>query len=91
MTAADDLAVPPGATPVLLDDIVSSGRTMVEALRLVAQQTPVLPVVVAVHAVLAEGMEAIAATGAQLVTTSTIAGAIDVAPLLAPAVSSMAR
>lgn len=82
------------ATPVLLDDIISSGETMLEAIRLVKPHSRHWPVAVGVHGLFAEGADArIAAEGAMLVTTNTVAHAsnrIDISALLAPAVSELA-
>ena len=77
-----------GRSPVIVDDIASSGRTLAEAaLALRGLGAPAVTCVV-VHALLADGAEAaIRAAGvARLVTTNTLAhtsNAIDVAPLLA--------
>ncbi|MEM9057063.1 MAG: ribose-phosphate diphosphokinase [Pseudomonadota bacterium] len=75
-------------TPVLVDDIISSGQTMVQALRGVVGQTAAAPVCIAVHGVFADGAERdLEAAGAsRVVTTNTVAhptNAIDVAGLLA--------
>jgi ribose-phosphate pyrophosphokinase len=60
-----------GRTPVLLDDIVSSGRTMLEAIRLM--DSPVRPVCIAVHGLFADGSDRLlTAAGAHLVTSNTI-------------------
>ncbi len=92
VTAPGMLALPPEATPVMLDDILSSGGTMVEALHVVSGLTTKTAVVVAIHAVLEDGIRAVQAQGAKLITTNSIgAGAIELAPLLAAAISSMAR
>lgn len=92
VTAAGDLAIPSGATPVLLDDIVSSGATMVQALDIVARLTSKAPVVLVIHAVVEDGIRRIEGCGARMVTTNSIAsGAIDLAPLLARAIGTAAR
>jgi ribose-phosphate pyrophosphokinase len=77
--------------PVLLDDIVSTGTSMVAAMRALASRGMQAPVCVAVHAILADGAEdALRAAGAaRLVTSNTIrhpSNAIDVDPLVADAV-----
>ncbi len=82
------------ATPVLLDDIVSSGRTMQEALKVVAPFFQKSPVIVAVHGIFADGVDlALRSAGARLVTTNSIPHAsneIDIAPLLSAAVREIA-
>lgn len=61
-----------GRTPVVLDDIISTGRTMIETLRHLPR-SPV-PVCVGIHAVMAEHAYAdlISAGAAQVVTCDTI-------------------
>jgi ribose-phosphate pyrophosphokinase len=80
-----------GHTPVLVDDIISSGQTMVDVIRKLRQAGTPAPVCVAVHAVLCHGArEALLAAGASIiVTTNTIAhptNGIDIIPMLAGAV-----
>jgi ribose-phosphate pyrophosphokinase len=81
------------ATPVLLDDIISSGRTMQEALKLIAPLFRKPPVIVAVHGIFAEDIDAaLRSAGARLATTNSIPNAsneIDIAPLLAAAAREM--
>lgn len=76
-----------GVTPVVLDDIISSGKTMLETLRLLPSLTPRPPIAMAVHGIFAEGARAaILATGARLVTTNSVPaadGAIDLSALIA--------
>ena len=79
-----------GCTPVVVDDIVSSAATMVEAVGRLQAAGLGRPVCVGVHAVLAPGAErAILDAGARaVVTTTSIAhptNAIDLGPLLSPA------
>jgi ribose-phosphate pyrophosphokinase len=54
-TVARHLLVPKTATPVILDDIVSSGARMLEALRLIRPLAQAAPVVIAIHGILAGG------------------------------------
>ena len=81
------LSVPLGGrTPILLDDIVSSGATILEALRqLPADAAPA--VAVAIHALCnGEVQRALTAKGIRLVSTNSVSGpaaGIDVVPLLA--------
>lgn len=75
-TMAGPLSLPHDATPVLLDDIISSGGTMVETLRLMRPLSHQVPVVLAIHGVFAAGaQQAIRETGAKLVTSNSIPGA----------------
>lgn len=87
LTATDHLSLPDNATPVLLDDIVSSGGTMVETIRSIRPQTSRPPIIVAIHGVFAPGAErAIRETGARLITSNSVPGvhaAIDVDGLIA--------
>lgn len=82
----------PGHTPVLVDDILSTGHTMAETVQhLLAAGTPA-PWCVAVHGVFAEGADDLlkAAGAARIVTTNTIPHAsnhMDVSELVAQAVS----
>jgi ribose-phosphate pyrophosphokinase len=83
------------ATPVLVDDIISSGETMLEAIRLVKSLTTSVPIAIGVHGIFADGSDArIEAAGVTLVTTNSIPHAsnrIDVANLLALAISKQLR
>jgi ribose-phosphate pyrophosphokinase len=89
--SAMNLLVPQGKTPVFLDDIVSSGVTMREAVRLVAPNSR--PVAVAVHGVLnITTADQIARSGARLVTTNTVqnpAAAIDISGLIADGIADL--
>jgi len=83
---ASRIQIPPQTTPVLIDDIVSSGATMIEAMAAVRQKTPASAVSIAVHMLgdpsLATALEK---TGVRLVTTNTIpweSGLIDITPIL---------
>ncbi len=91
---ADGLVLPAGTTPVLLDDIVSSGETLLEGLRLLGSMTPLATVAIAVHGLaVPQAQERIAAAGARLVTTNSVPNAdaaIDLADLLASAIGELA-
>lgn len=84
-------------TPVLVDDIISTGQTMISAARQLAGDGGRPPVCVAVHAVFSLGAYlALEASGvAKIATTNTIAhpsNAIDVVPALAgPVREQLAR
>ena len=75
-----------GRTPVFVDDIISSGHTMLEAIRQVRNTNAAPPVCLAVHGLFADQSDKIlAAAGAVVVTTNTVmhaTNAIDVVPLL---------
>jgi len=77
--------------PVLVDDIVSSGRTLIGTLEHLQHAGMQPPICVAVHGIFAGDAyrDLIAAGVARIVTTNTVrhqSNAIDVAPLLAGAV-----
>jgi ribose-phosphate pyrophosphokinase len=69
-------------TPVLVDDIISTGRTMLEAIRLLTARGIAPPVCVAVHGLFAaDAYEALLREGARVVTCNTVphpSNAIDV-------------
>lgn len=83
-----------GRTPVLVDDIISSGRTMIEAVHLIRARGASVPVCVAVHGLFADNSDALLAqAGARVVTSNSICHAtngIDVAELLASAARELA-
>jgi ribose-phosphate pyrophosphokinase len=91
--SAQNLRDPDGRTPVLVDDIISSGHTMIEAVRLLIGRGATNPVCVAVHGVFADGSNALLAeAGARVVTSNTIQHAtngIDVAEILANAIRQL--
>lgn len=63
-----------GHTPVVIDDIVSTGRTMVEATRMLCAAGSAAPMCVAIHAVFADAVQdTLVAAGARgIVTCDTI-------------------
>jgi ribose-phosphate pyrophosphokinase len=81
-------------TPVLVDDIISTARTMIETVGVLRRAGMLPPVCIGVHGVFAPGAyEALTKTGARVVTTNTIrheTNAIDVSGLMADAVRSLA-
>lgn len=88
--SAPDLAGQDGRQPVLLDDIISSGRTMAEAVMHVNGGGGRPPVCIAIHPVFADGAVAdLRTAGAgRVVSCNTIrhsTNAIDVSPLIAAA------
>jgi len=81
-----------GRTPVLFDDIVSTGRTMIQAIARLREAGANAPACIAVHGIFAGDAEHwLRAAGAGgIVTTNTIehpTNAIDVAPALLPALA----
>jgi len=79
-------------TPVLLDDMISTGRTLIEGCRLLAEAGMRAPLVLAVHGIFAgDAYHAVLAAGAgRIVTTNSIphaSNAVDLAPLLAAALA----
>ena len=83
-----------GHTPVLVDDIISTGRTMIAALGLLRRLRTPAPFVIGVHAIFAEGAHAAleAAGPAAVVTGSTVphpTNAIDVSDLVAGGVEAV--
>lgn len=90
---AGALHVPPESTPVLLDDIASSGETMLAALRLLRPLVSAAPVAIAIHGLFEPSLPAaIRAAGAQLVVTDTVLRSesrIEIGPLLAEAVMEL--
>jgi ribose-phosphate pyrophosphokinase len=90
-----DLAVWRDHTPVLVDDIISSGRTMIEAVGQVRRAGMPPPVCIGVHGIFAGQAfdELMAAGAARVITVNTIphpTNAIDITPLLGEAVGSIA-
>lgn len=83
-----------GRTAVLVDDIISSGRTMIEAVRLLAAQGWPPPVCITVHGLFADHSdELLVGAGARVVTTNSVGrkrSDIDIAPLLGEAIVALA-
>ena len=87
-----DIGLLRGGTPVLVDDIISTARTMMAASRHLAGHGIAPPVCVGVHAVFAGDAHAelLAAGAGRIVTANTIphpSNAIDVTPAIADALS----
>jgi len=82
-------------TPVLVDDIISTGRTMVATLNELTEAGMKPAVCIGVHGIFADGAydELKAAHPARIVTTNTVpheSNAIDIAPLLARGIKEIA-
>jgi ribose-phosphate pyrophosphokinase len=84
-----DLAQWPMRTPVLVDDIVSSGGTMIEAVRMLRSIGALPPVCVAVHGLFADQVDRkLERIGVRVVTTNAVphwTNLIDVSELVAAA------
>ena len=82
-----------GRTPVLVDDIISTGRTMLETVRLLKARGSAAPVCVAVHGLFAaDAYEMLIKAGARVVTCNTVrhpSNAIDVHGALAKALGTL--
>lgn len=89
-----DLGEWPDRTPVLVDDIISTGRTLIAAIRSLPRATPQPPACIGVHAIFAgDAFEQLLAAGcAKVITTNTIAhatNAIDIHPLVTQGIVSV--
>jgi ribose-phosphate pyrophosphokinase len=82
-----------GRTPVFVDDIISSGRTMLEAVRLVMRPGAPKPVCVAVHGLFADQSDTLLVqAGARVVTSNSIphkTNDIDVGEILGSAITGL--
>ena len=83
-----------GQTPVIVDDIISSGRTMIGAVRLIIAQGATTPVCIAVHGLFADNADALLAqAGARMVTSNSIphdTNGIDVGECIAASIRELA-
>ena len=90
-----NLAASKGRTPVLVDDIISTGGTMLEAVRLLTSESWPRPVFIAVHGIFAEGAaERLQKAGAGVVTSNSVphrTNAIDLTSLIATATSEVMK
>lgn len=82
-------------TPVLVDDIISTGRTMQQAAAHLTAAGMCAPVCIGVHGIFAAGaLEEMRAAGLRVVTSNSIAHAsneIDLAPLLLKGITHLMR
>lgn len=89
-----DLSARRDRTPVLVDDVVSSGRTLVELARLLRQERIPLPVCAVVHGLFADdSLARLRVACARVVSTNTVlndVGLIDVAPMLGQPIRRLA-
>jgi ribose-phosphate pyrophosphokinase len=83
-----------GRAPVLVDDIISSGRTMIEVVKLLAPRKWPQPICIAVHGLFADGSDALLErAGARVVTSNSVphrTNALDTGSILASAVGELA-
>jgi len=83
-----------GRTAVFVDDIISSGRTMIEAVRLLTSRGWASPVCIAVHGLFADNSDRLLVNaGARVVTTNSVqhsTNEIDIGNLLASAIGELA-
>ena len=91
-----DPAVVRGRTPIIIDDIASSGRTLARAVEALLASGASKPVCIVVHALFAgDALQVIEAAGAsKVVSANTVehpTNEIDVAPMVAAAVRSHLR
>ena len=92
--AVPDLAQWRGRTPVLVDDIISTGQTMIVTLNHLKDKGLAAPLCVGVHGIFAGNAyeELMQAGAARVVTTNTIAhssNGIDISALLADGVRAL--
>lgn len=87
-----DLSAWRGRQPVLVDDIASSGHTLIEAARQLPQQSFAPPVVAVVHAIFAEdAYQQLTPLCSRIVSTDAVrheSNAIALAPLIARALAA---
>ena len=84
-----------GRAPVIVDDIISSGRTMIEAVRLIRAQGATAPVCIGVHGLFADNSDVLLVqAGARVVTSNSIphgTNAIDVGERIAASIRELAQ
>jgi ribose-phosphate pyrophosphokinase len=84
-----------GRIPVIVDDIISSGRTMIEAVSLIIARGATTPVCIAVHGLFADNADEILRhAGAQVVTSNSIpheTNRIDLTDLIAVGIRDLAH
>jgi len=87
-----DLGQWKGRTPVLVDDIISTGRTMIEAVRLLSSQGWSSPICVAVHGLFADDVDVeLKSAGARVVTSNSVphsTNAIGIGEALAQSIAT---
>jgi ribose-phosphate pyrophosphokinase len=96
VVSAPDSKALEGYTPVLLDDIISSGHTMAQAIAQLRKAGAAPPVCIVVHALFADDAEAVVrqAGPARIVSCNTlphVSNQIDISPLLAAEAARLCR
>lgn len=90
-----DLSAFAGKTPVLVDDVISSGRTMEVAAQQLQKSGFNRPICLAAHGILADGAHGrLVAAGVSVVVTNTIPGPaalLDIHPLFAELIKPQLR
>lgn len=76
-------------TPILVDDIISTGKTMIETIHLLKEKSGLAPVCIGVHGLFADEayQDLLSAGAAQVVTTNAVlhpSNQIDISSLLLP-------
>jgi ribose-phosphate pyrophosphokinase len=88
-----DLSEWKGRTPVLVDDIISTGRTMIEAVRLLKSHGWPSPICIAVHGLFSDNSDLLLEqAGARVVTTDSVphrTNSIELRALLTKAVTDL--
>lgn len=91
LIAASNLSAWKGRTPILVDDVISSGHTLANAAREIHEQGFPAPICLAVHGLFASDAEAmLRGLGCRLVTTDSIphsSNAITLASILGDALA----
>lgn len=84
--------IPPGCVPVLVDDIISTGRTMLAAADLLRQAAQPQPVCIGVHAVFAaDAYSQLCAASADVVTCDTVQHPSNRIALTGPLADAISR
>jgi ribose-phosphate pyrophosphokinase len=82
-----------GRTPVLVDDMISSGRTMLEAVRMILQPNAPRPICIAVHGLFADQSDRpLIQAGARVVTSNSVphqTNDIDVGEIVTDAIKEL--
>jgi len=91
--AVPDLEIWQGHTPVLVDDIISTARTMIETLGHLKRAGLNQPICIGVHGIFAgDAFEQLSEQAAQIVTTNAVfhqSNGIDISHLMADGIRSM--
>ena len=83
---------PLGDNIIIIDDIISTGRTLVETLKMAKRQGAKRMICIGIHGVLVNGADKLITKYAELITTNTIANdyaKIDVSPVIVDALKKI--